>query len=208
MLLKLKIQTAYDPTIPLLGMHMDKTIVHDSFMNYIGTSLVAQTAERRLQRGRPGFEPWVGKIPWRRKWQSTIAWKIPRTEDPGRLQSVGSQRVGHDWATSLHFTIVHKDTCNPVLKPTPFTIAWIRKQHKRPLTWADEEDVEHHTTVHHSATKQNKAMPPAATCVDPETVAPSEASERKRENMILPLCGLWKKWYKLTYLENRIESTD
>ena len=32
---------------------------------------------------------------------STIAWKIPRTEEPGRLQSMGSQRVGHDWATSL-----------------------------------------------------------------------------------------------------------
>ena len=35
---------------------------------------------------------------------STIAWKIPWTEEPGRLQSMGSQRVGHDWATSLHFT--------------------------------------------------------------------------------------------------------
>ena len=29
---------------------------------------------------------------------STIAWKIPWTEEPGRLQSMGSQRVGHDWA--------------------------------------------------------------------------------------------------------------
>ena len=27
---------------------------------------------------------------------STIAWKIPWTEEPGRLQSTGSQRVGHD----------------------------------------------------------------------------------------------------------------
>ena len=27
---------------------------------------------------------------------STIAWKIPRTEEPGRLQSMGSQRVGHN----------------------------------------------------------------------------------------------------------------
>ena len=27
---------------------------------------------------------------------STIAWKIPRTEEPGRLHSMGSQRVGHD----------------------------------------------------------------------------------------------------------------
>ena len=27
---------------------------------------------------------------------STLAWKIPWTEEPGRLQSTGSQRVGHD----------------------------------------------------------------------------------------------------------------
>ena len=32
---------------------------------------------------------------------STLAWKIPWTEEPGRLQSIGSQRVGHDWAASL-----------------------------------------------------------------------------------------------------------
>ena len=36
---------------------------------------------------------------------STLAWKIPWTEEPDRLQSVGSQRVGHDWATSFHFTL-------------------------------------------------------------------------------------------------------
>ena len=34
---------------------------------------------------------------------STLAWKIPWMEEPDRLQSVGSQRVGDDWATSLHF---------------------------------------------------------------------------------------------------------
>ena len=32
---------------------------------------------------------------------STLAWKIPWTEEPGRLQSMGSQRVRHNWATSL-----------------------------------------------------------------------------------------------------------
>ena len=32
---------------------------------------------------------------------STLAWKIPWTEEPGRLQSMGLQRVIHDWATSL-----------------------------------------------------------------------------------------------------------
>ena len=39
---------------------------------------------------------------------STLAWKIPWAEEPGRLQSMGSQRVGHDWATSLSFfTFMH-----------------------------------------------------------------------------------------------------
>ena len=37
---------------------------------------------------------------------STLAWKIPWMEEPGRLQSMGSLRVGHNWATSL-FTFMH-----------------------------------------------------------------------------------------------------
>ena len=35
---------------------------------------------------------------------STIAWRIPWTEEPGRLQSMGSERVRHDWATSVQFS--------------------------------------------------------------------------------------------------------
>ena len=35
---------------------------------------------------------------------STLAWKITWMEEPDKLQSMGSQRVRHDWATSLHFT--------------------------------------------------------------------------------------------------------
>ena len=39
---------------------------------------------------------------------STLAWKIPWMEEPGRLQSMGSLRVGHHWATSLSlFTSMH-----------------------------------------------------------------------------------------------------
>ena len=39
---------------------------------------------------------------------STLAWKIPWMEEPGRLQSLGSLRVGHDWVTSLSlFTFMH-----------------------------------------------------------------------------------------------------
>ena len=56
-------------------------------------------------------ETWVRSLGWEDPLEkekathfSTLAWKIPWTEKPGRLQSVGSQRVGHDWATSLHFS--------------------------------------------------------------------------------------------------------
>ena len=39
---------------------------------------------------------------------STLAWKIPWMEEPGRLQSIGSMRVRPDWATSLSlFTFMH-----------------------------------------------------------------------------------------------------
>ena len=39
---------------------------------------------------------------------STLAWKIPWMEEPGRLQCMGSLRAGHDWATSLSlFTFLH-----------------------------------------------------------------------------------------------------
>ena len=39
---------------------------------------------------------------------SILAWKIPWTEEPGRLQSIGSRKVRHDWATSLSlFTFMH-----------------------------------------------------------------------------------------------------
>ena len=42
---------------------------------------------------------------------STLAWKIPWTEEPGRPQAMGSLRVGHDWATSFtfHFHALEKE---------------------------------------------------------------------------------------------------
>ena len=52
---------------------------------------------------------------------STIAWEIPWMEEPGRLQSLGSWRVGHDWASSLSlFTFMHwrrKWQLTPVFLP-------------------------------------------------------------------------------------------
>ena len=47
-------------------------------------------------------------------YSSILAWRMPRTEEPGGLQSTGSQRVGHDWATFtslLHFKYVCVCVC-------------------------------------------------------------------------------------------------
>ena len=44
-------------------------------------------------------------------YSSTLAWKIPWTEEPGRLQSMGSLRVGHDFTFTftLHFHPLEKE---------------------------------------------------------------------------------------------------
>ena len=64
--------------------------------------LMGQRYRILLKCRRPRFHPWVRKIPWRREWQysSILAWRIPWTEDPGGLQSMESQRVGHYWMAS------------------------------------------------------------------------------------------------------------
>ena len=64
-----------------------------------GASLVAQTVKHLPAM----WETWVQSLGWEDPLEkemathsSTLAWKIPRTEESGRLQSMGSQRVGHD----------------------------------------------------------------------------------------------------------------
>ena len=65
----------------------------------MGASLVAQ----RLKRLPPVQETWVQSLGWEDPLEkemvthsSTLAWRIPWTEEPSRLQSTGSQRVRHD----------------------------------------------------------------------------------------------------------------
>ena len=45
---------------------------------------------------------------------STLAWKIPWTEEPGRLLSMGWRRVGRDWATSLSLSCIGEENGNPL----------------------------------------------------------------------------------------------
>ena len=84
-----------------------KVILKSDIVNYIRkvTSLVAQTIKRlsTMQEIRVQSLGWEEPLEKEMAIHSrTIAWKIPWTEEPGRLQSMGLQRVGHDWATSLY----------------------------------------------------------------------------------------------------------
>ena len=68
------------------------------------TSLVAQIVKHLPTM----WETWVRSLGWEDPLEkeiathsSILAWEIPWMEDPSRLQSIGSQRVRHDWVTSL-----------------------------------------------------------------------------------------------------------
>ena len=78
----------------------------------MGTSLVTQTV-KHLPTMR---ETWIQSLGWedplekgRATHSSIVAWRIPWTEDPGRLQSMGMQRVRHNWVTKPS-PAQHKDT--------------------------------------------------------------------------------------------------
>ena len=55
---------------------------------------------------------------------STLAWKIPWMEEPGRLQSTGSLRVGHDWATSLSLFTFHFHALETEMATHSSVLAW------------------------------------------------------------------------------------
>ena len=68
----------------------------------------------KLRNGGYNFQnlnSWTVESYWEKAMapcSSTLAWKIPWTEEPGGLQSMGSRRVRHDWVTSLSlFTFMH-----------------------------------------------------------------------------------------------------
>ena len=66
--------------------------------------------EAACQCRRHRFDPWVRKILWTRKQQSTLVFLPGKSHGQRNLIGYspwGSQRVGHDWATSLHFTSLH-----------------------------------------------------------------------------------------------------
>ena len=63
---------------------------------------------------------------------STLAWKIPWTEEPGGLQSMGSLRVGHDWATSLSLPL----SCVGEGNGNPLQCSCLENPRDREAWWA------------------------------------------------------------------------
>ena len=61
---------------------------------------------------------------------SILAWRIPWTEEPDGLQSTGSQRVGHNWATSLSASLILEAAsgvlAQPVKRLSEMQATWVR----------------------------------------------------------------------------------
>ena len=84
-----------------------------SYSGFPGDASSKEPACQCRRHNKFGFDPWIGKTSWSRKWQPTPVFfpgKILWTEEPGGLQYLGSQRVGHYWArthTHRHSTDIY-----------------------------------------------------------------------------------------------------
>ena len=67
---------------------------------------------------------------------STLAWKIPWTEEPGRLQSMGSLRVGRDWETSLSLSLSLSLSCIGEGNGNPLQCSCLENPRERGACWA------------------------------------------------------------------------
>ena len=77
-------------------MHISSPYSSFSENCFLGGSEVKASA---WNAGDPGSIPGSGEDPLQKEMathSSTLAWRIPQTQESGRLQSMGSQRVGHD----------------------------------------------------------------------------------------------------------------
>ena len=114
-------------------------------MGYFRASLVAQTVKDLPVT----WETWVRSLGPEDPLEKEMAthpcfhaWKIPWTKEPGGLQSMGSQIVGHSWATSLHFTSI-------------LVAQWLKKnppakQEKRVWSLGWEDSLEKKMSTHSS----------------------------------------------------------
>ena len=101
--------------------HPHVAISRQHFAEFITISWLAQTV-KHLPAVR---KTWVQSLGWEDPLEkemathsSTLAWKVPWTEEPGGLQPMGSQRVGHHWMSSLSLFMAHMVKNLPAVQET------------------------------------------------------------------------------------------
>ena len=77
--------------------------IHTIVISYLPTTIIGTSLAQTVKASACNVGDWIRSLGWEDPLEkemathsSTLVWKIPWTEKPGRLQYVGSQRVGHD----------------------------------------------------------------------------------------------------------------
>ena len=110
-----------------------KLNVSKNWKYYTKLSLIWASQVLQMVKNLPAIrETWTQSLSWEdplKKGMATLssilAWRIPWTEEPGRLQSMGSQRVEHDWATNtyIHISLIQVH------------MLWIERLEKDEVKW-------------------------------------------------------------------------
>ena len=114
----LSLTHALTHTIKQFGLAADSNPRIGTTYISLRASLVAQTVENLPAMWRPGFDSWVGKIPWRRAWPPTPVF-LPG-ESHGQRSLVGyspwDQRLRHEWAIKHTRVYIHISLKKPPLR--------------------------------------------------------------------------------------------
>ena len=94
----------------------------------VWVSQMTQCWRTHLPNRSCGLNPWVGKIPWSRKWQPTPVFFPGKSCGPGRLLAIGSTRIEHNLVTKPHKAHSHweKKELNSIQNvQVDFAVFWI-----------------------------------------------------------------------------------
>ena len=110
---------------------MDKLImyIHSIYILdvYLGLPLWLRGSSVCLECGRPRFNPWVGKIPWRRKWQPTPVFLSGESHGPRNLVGYSPRgRKESDMTERLHFLSFTVFVVQLVKNPPAVWETWVR----------------------------------------------------------------------------------
>ena len=136
---------------------------------------------------------------------STLAWKIPWMEEPGGLQSMGSIRVRHDWATSL--SLFAFMCWRRKWQPTPVFLpgeSWGRRSQVGCLLWGrTESDTTERLHFHFSLScvGEGNGNPLQCSCLE----SPGDCGARWAAVYVVAQSRTWLKWLNSLDLEKSMK---